>query len=203
MAAQTASKGDAGNDTLLAGAGRTTLDGGTGDDRLIGGGGADALEGATASIGRLRQPDRGLVVSLATPASNTGIALGDSFTSIEGAGRRHGNDTLSGDGGANRLGGNLGNDSLAGAGWADTLNGGEGNDSLDGVRGDDLLNGGAGFDRAFYTGAGAVTVISASRVNRTPAGLDTLLDIEAVTSGSGDDSLRAMPCRMRSMAARQ
>ncbi len=83
------------------------------------------------------------MVSLATPASNTGIALGDSFTSIEGLVGGTGNDTLSGDGGANRLGGNLGDDSLAGAGGADTLNGGEGNDSLDGGAGDDLLNGGA------------------------------------------------------------
>src|SRR5207244_10244238 len=53
-----------------------------------------------------------------------------------------GNDTLTGDAGANVLDGGAGNDTLNGGLGNDTLNGGAGNDTLTGGAGDDILNGG-------------------------------------------------------------
>jgi Ca2+-binding RTX toxin-like protein len=86
--------------------------------------------------------------------------------------------------------GNAGANRLTGTPFGDTLNGGEGNDWLEGGSGDDVLNGGAGFDRAVFIGATAVTVnLGIVGLQDTGLGLDSFLDIEAVTSGSGNDLL--------------
>ena len=184
-------RGFEGNDTIIGGGGADELLGGLGDDRLIGGGGADLLDGEDGfDIADYSNQTLGLVVNLGTPASNTGIAAGDSFVGIEGIVGGSGNDTLTGDGVANRLGGSSGNDILTGAGGNDTLNGGNGNDVLEGGSGNDLLNGGLGFDRVLFTGSNAVSVnLGLLTAQDAGYGLDTFLDIEAVTSGSGTDLL--------------
>ncbi|MFT7596563.1 MAG: Ca2+-binding RTX toxin-like protein [Paracoccaceae bacterium] len=103
---------------------------------------------------------------------------------------RDGNDSLTGSGGQDLLRGGAGKDRLFGMGEDDTLRGGEGNDDLDGGARNDLIDGGAGTDRAIFSGSDAATVdLSLTGAQDTGYGLDTLISIENVTSGSGNDRL--------------
>ena len=108
--------GGGGADVLLGGLGNDVLTGGAGADRLIGGAGFDIAAYETA-----------VVVSLATPAINSGEAAGDTFDSIEGLQGSAQNDTLEGDLRENELRGQQGND---------TLRGGDGDDFYIFARGD-------------------------------------------------------------------
>lgn len=184
-------EGGVGSDYLNGSSGNDTLVGGSGDDRLVGGVGADVLNGGEGfDVADYSSQVVGLTVDLGAPSLNSAIAVGDSFVGIEGIVTGTGNDMLSGDEGANRLSGNLGNDSITGAGGNDTLNGGNGNDILNGGLGDDLLKGGAGFDRILFSGSNAVTInLGLPTAQDSGYGVDTVLDIEAVTSGSGSDML--------------
>ncbi|HLO78410.1 MAG TPA: calcium-binding protein [Magnetospirillum sp.] len=94
-----------------------------------------------------------------------------------------GNDTLSGLGGDDVLFGENGND---------TLLGGVGNDNLFGGVGNDNINGGAGIDTANYFGVKAGVKVNlgvATAQNTLGAGTDTLLNIENVGGGKGNDTL--------------
>ncbi|MHC2333210.1 beta strand repeat-containing protein [Bradyrhizobium sp. USDA 4454] len=129
--------GSAFNDTLTGDGGDNTLRGGAGADALDGGAGNDVAEYVNATAG--------LLVSLATPASNTGEAAGDTYTSIEGLRGSSFNDTLIGDGGDNLL---------DGFGGADSLVGGTGNDTyiLDNAGDTITENVGEGTDTAVIIG---------------------------------------------------
>src|SRR4030095_2337337 len=93
-----------------------TRSGGAGPDSLDGGAGNDTASYVTAAAG--------LVANLLTPASNTGEAAGDSYTSIANLAGSNSSDTLTGDGNANTLSGLLGNDILIGGAGADSPDGG-------------------------------------------------------------------------------
>jgi Ca2+-binding RTX toxin-like protein len=83
-----------------------------------------------------------------------------------------------------------GNDALVGTDYRDTLTGLGGNDTLTGALGNDDLDGGTGTDTAIFTGATAAVVdLRLTVAQDTGHGLDTLLRIENVTSGSGRDRL--------------
>ena len=123
--------GTAGDDTLTGTAGPDTLDGQGGNDVLIGGAGADTLIGGTGTdTASYATAPAAVVANLATPASNTGHAAGDTYNGVENLTGSAFNDTLTGDANAN------------------TLDGGAGNDALDGGTGNDILIGGAGADIA-------------------------------------------------------
>ncbi|MCR0985737.1 calcium-binding protein [Roseomonas populi] len=86
----------------------------------------------------------------------------------------------------------VGNDTLSGLGGADTINGYRGNDTLDGGEGDDTLDGGFGTDTASYLSAFIAVTLSlafAGAQNTVGAGMDTLISIENLTGGQGDDHL--------------
>src|SRR4051794_40260200 len=106
----------------------------------------------------------------------------------------NGPDVLSGTGASDTISGLGGNDLISGLGGADVLGGNAGNDILNGGRGDDVLNGGADFDVAnFNDGAFAVEADLMSgtaivEVNGTSEH-DTLISIEGLTGGDGDDLL--------------
>lgn len=140
-------EGNNGNDTLIGDLGNDWILGGFNDDILIGGAGADVLNGGDGTD-RVQYTDStsGLRVDLVSFATNTGIAAGDSFNSIEDLFGSSFNDVLLGTNGNNTLWGHLGNDALYGRDGADTLNGGSGNDYLVGGTGNDRISGGADND---------------------------------------------------------
>ncbi|MEO5613344.1 MAG: hypothetical protein ABIR04_00240, partial [Cypionkella sp.] len=81
-------------------------------------------------------------------------------------------------------------DTIKGFGGDDSLYGGGGGDFLYGGIGNDLLDGGVGTDRAYFIGKTAVTVnLSLTAAQVTGQGTDTLLHIENVSSGDGNDRL--------------
>ncbi len=114
------------------------LDGGLGADFLDGGSGTDRAQYYNSK--------QGLTVDLGNSSANTGIAAGDTFSSIEDLAGSPFDDQLSGNTGDNRLIGNAGDDQINGAAGNDTLIAGAGDDRLIGGTGDDQLIGGAGAD---------------------------------------------------------
>ncbi len=162
-------RGTAYADILIGNTGANVLDGAAGDDILIGGAGADALIGDggidTASYAT---STAAVIASLASPASNTGHAVGDTYSGIENLTGGSAADTLTGNAGANVLDGGTGNDTLIGGAGADTL------------------IGGAGTDTASYAtaAAGVVASLAAPSDNTGDAAGDTYITIENLT-GSG------------------
>ena len=135
--------GRGGNDRLFGGAGHDTLTGGAGADTLYGEAGFDYASYETSTAG--------IFVSLATPASNSGDAIGDVYSGIEGLIGSEFDDFLFGDSASNGLFGRNGDDRIFGGAGADTLNGGDGNDTLTGGAGADSLIGGLGRDLVDYS----------------------------------------------------
>jgi Ca2+-binding RTX toxin-like protein len=184
--------GNGGNDTIYGRDGDDTLNGGDGSDTLLGGVGADALAGGNG-IDRAQYSDAtaGLTVDLATAANNTGIAAGDTFSSIENLYGSNYNDSLRGDAAANTIWGSAGNDSIYGRDGNDTLNGGDGNDYLLGGAGADALIGGNGIDRAQYSDAtsGVAVDLTSPASNIGFAAGDTFSSIEDLYGSNYDDSL--------------
>jgi Ca2+-binding RTX toxin-like protein len=107
--------GFGGNDVINGGAGNDWIRGGEGDDTLNGGLGADILMGdAGIDTVSYANSTASVTVNLATPADNRGEAAGDTFSSIENIAGSNFDDVLTGDMGANTLSGNGGNDRLVG-----------------------------------------------------------------------------------------
>lgn len=111
-----------------------------------------------------------------------------------------GNDTLYGGSGDDYLTGNAGFDTLYGDDGNDILEGGDGDDFLSGGAGDDFLSGGAGND-ILIGGAGTDTVdysdktadlvvdMSLMYADFGDGEIDTLIGIEGISTGSGNDIL--------------
>lgn len=123
--------GSAGGDILAGTAGANLLRGLGGNDSIIGGAGADTLDGGSGNdLVDYRGTAAGVNVDLAA-----GLVTGGDTDSIAGFetvfGSLAGNDTLTGDAGANLLVGFGGNDVLAGGAGPDTLDGGDGIDTAD------------------------------------------------------------------------
>ncbi len=108
-----------------------------------------------------------------------------------------GNDMMSGNGGRDRLYGGAGNDFLDGGNGNDRLFGGTGNDYLRLDAGNDLINGGSGRDSVVLfdtnTGSGATTNgtidLRITGPQNTGFGMDTLVSIENIYGGAGNDTL--------------
>ncbi len=120
--------------------------------------------------------------------NNIGIWIG---TVIENAIGGSGNDTILGNGAANRLDGRWGDDIISGYGGDDVLIGGVGHDTLDGGDDNDTVDYsettlGVDVHLASYTEGGAVFFPGATGAE---IGADTLLSIENAIGGSGDDEL--------------
>ncbi|MGF6230849.1 Ca2+-binding RTX toxin-like protein [Inquilinus ginsengisoli] len=169
-----------GNDILAGDAGGNKLQGWGGDDVLRGGAGADTLEGgAGIDTASYYTSAAGVTVDLAAGTGSAGDAAGDAA-----------GDTLTGI--ENLSGSNLGNDTLSGNGSANKLQGWGGDDVLRGGAGPDTLEGGAGTDTAsYYSGAAGVTVdLAAGTGSGGDAAGDTLTGIENLSgSNLGNDTL--------------
>ena len=147
-------EGGAGNDWLTGRDGDDTLRGGAGTDNLVGGAGADLLDGGEG-LDRAVYSDAtsGLRIDLLNPATNTGIAAGDIFVSVEALRASAHADEVWGDNGNNTLDGGTGDDLIYGRAGNDWLLGRAGDDLIDGMEGNDILLGGPGADQ-FVGGPG-------------------------------------------------
>ena len=174
----------AGADVLLGRGGADVLAAGAGDDTLGGGAGADTIAGGDGfDISSYANALSGVTVDLAIPTANTGEAMGDVLTGIEGLTGSAFADDLRGDAAANLLNGGAGHDSL---------NGGAGNDTLDGGAGNDSLTGGAGTDWVSFASATAALTLDLATPNQnTGAALgDVLAEVEGVIGSSFADDMR-------------
>ena len=173
-AAASVLRGNGGDDTLTGGAGADAFDGGAGADAMDGNGGVDVVSYAGVS--------EAVTVTLNDGAANDG---GVSDTS--GASRDATADI-------EHVTGGSGNDSLTGDGGANSLNGGAGDDRLSGLLGTDSLTGGAGSDLATYAERSTSNPVDVSldgAANDGAAGEADLVgaDIEGAEGGAGNDVL--------------
>jgi Ca2+-binding RTX toxin-like protein len=158
-----------GNDLINAGAGNDIIIGGLGADTIDGGLGNNTASYQNASTDTVvKLTSSGLVTE-----TNTGEAVGDTFTNIQNLTGSTENDTLIGDENKN------------------IINGGAGNDTLIGMGGSDTLIGGDGIDTASYKYSNSVSASLNVNVNKaiTAEGEDTLSGIENLTGSSGNDLL--------------
>ncbi len=136
---------------LNGGDGNDAIGGGLGNDTLIGGAGTDFVQYDSAA---------NITVSLSiTTAQNTGEGL-DVLSGFENLQSGGGNDSLTGNAGANIFFSLGGNDTILGLAGDDEINAGEGDDVLIGGLGADVLRGDGGSDTASYaTSAAAVSIV--------------------------------------------
>ena len=184
--------GNAVANTIFGGAGNDTLVGGGGEDLLEGGAGGDALRGEGGyTYASYTRAASGVIVFLGGPQLNSGDAVGDSYTSIEGILGSAFADILGGDAGNNTLQGFDGNDYLFGSDGLDFLVGGNGNDIMAGGFGNDRLEGGAGDDVLYFRDhANGLTASLADSTNNTgEAQGDLYFDIENIWGSRFNDTL--------------
>jgi len=170
--------GNAANNVLIGNEGANRLDGGAGADTLSGGGGNDTYvvdsEGDTVTElanGGIDSVYSGVSFSLGANVENL-VLTGTS--AINGTGN----------GEANILIGNSADNRLIG---------GDGNDILVGGAGNDYLDGGNGMDIVSFEGATtslSIDLSTALGTITTSLGTDTLVSIEGIIGGSGNDVLR-------------
>jgi Ca2+-binding RTX toxin-like protein len=163
--------GSGGSDYVYGQGGVDYLNGGAGEDNLWGGAGADIhIGGDDRGVDYARYDDANwgnLTLRLDAPAMNIGaVAVGDTYTGIEG------------------LVGGLGNDVIVGNASNNFLFGSGGADYIDARAGSDYLNGGAGADRfVFATALSAITNVD--RIADFAHGTDDIVLSQAIFAGIG------------------
>lgn len=174
--------GEGGDDLLIGRGGHDWLSGGADQDRLEGGLGDDTLDGGAGVDEAVYRTDASLQIDLSRAE---GLALGlgnDVLRGIEWVEAGEGHDRIIGSDAANRF---------IGRGGADQLFGGAGNDTLQGDGGNDWLDGGVGVDwLVFSTNLSLSINLSLAGAQDTGQGRDTLIGIENLRGGSGEDALR-------------
>ena len=118
-------------DKLVGSSQADVINGGAGNDSLFGGDGADQLNGGagTDTVGYSGSAT-GVVASLANAAINTGIAAGDTYSSVENITGTKFSDSIFGNKGINVVNGGGGDDFIKGYDGNDTLTGGSGGDAF-------------------------------------------------------------------------
>ena len=174
-------------------------------------GSLSATTGGSASFAEIE----GIVTGSGNDTINAALNTGNA-SYITGAG----NDSIIGGSGNETIDGGSGNDSINGGAGNDSIFGGAGNDTLDGGSGNDLLNGGDDADTFLITGAnfgtdtivggeggtdldridtsnlnGNITVnytgAEAGSLSSSTGGSAGFSEIEAITTGSGNDTINA------------
>jgi Ca2+-binding RTX toxin-like protein len=194
-------------ENLTGGSTGDRLTGDSLDNTLRGLGGNDSLDGG-AGRDTADYSDKTAAVSVVLAgATNASVSVGgvaeDTIRNIENLTGGRGSDYFAGDGQTNILIGGAGDvkdvldgqgghDQLYGEGGHDEMYGRDGSDALIGGAGSDYLNGGAGLtDTAYYTETtqGVVVDLAGGTAIGAQSGSDTLVDIEYVIGGSGNDRL--------------
>jgi Ca2+-binding RTX toxin-like protein len=157
---------------FVGGLGNDTLRGRGGADALYGGSGWDAADYSDAAV--TSGTTIGVRVDLLVESWNTGVAAGDTFTSIE------------------RINGSAFDDQLRGSDGGNTLYGLAGDDILTGRGDGDGLYGGDGLDTAGYGTATAAVQVDLLDVtlNTGEAAGDTFSSIENLSGSIFSDNLR-------------
>jgi Ca2+-binding RTX toxin-like protein len=165
-------QGSSGDDRITGSAQSDSVAAGDGDDDLSGGGGADTLDGGDGvDLASYFDKTAAVVVTL-NGSTNATVTVGgvaeDTLRNIEQVYGGSAGDTLTGDGVAN---------TLRGGGGADTLDGGGGTDTA---------------DYRDKTAAIVVTLNGSTNATVTVGGVaeDTIRNIENVSGGSGNDTLK-------------
>lgn len=167
--------GNIGNDTLNGDKGNDTLSGGAGTNIIDGGDGLDTVDYSFISKysddflfanSGYSNDSTGVIVDLNAGSANgatvydstadaaTGevsLSFTDTLSNLEYVVGSKYNDTIRGDGNANKLQGGEGNDTIEGRGGADWLDGGAGNDWLIGSTEDTIIDGGDNTDTADFS----------------------------------------------------
>ena len=136
----------------------------------------------------------GLTVRVSDGLLGTTQGIAVTVTNVAGvtSNGTSGSDTLIGTN-EDTLNGLAGDDRLTGLAGNDVVNGGDGDDILVATvnDGNDSYNGGAGTDTYDMSGTSAAAVVNLGTFSATSAqtGTDTLIAIENVTGGSGNDTI--------------
>ncbi|MFK0209528.1 calcium-binding protein, partial [Agrobacterium sp. NPDC090283] len=124
-------------------------------------------------------------------SGNNGTIVGDSTNEAINGGAA--SEVIRGGAGDDQLNGAGGDDFIFGDAGNDTLSGGDGNDTLEGGLGLDHYDGGNGFDTVDFSYSSADWVVNLSMGKAhtlvNPEGIETLVSIERIVTGSGDDNL--------------
>jgi serralysin len=127
--------------------GDDTIYGDDGNDAMHGGSGADTLDGgAGQDLAQYDGSPSGVLINLMVGKGWGGDATGDQLISIEGVYASEHDDTLFGDDNGNTLSGEGGSDKIKGFGGDDYIWGGDAADTLYGMGGTDMIHGNAGKD---------------------------------------------------------
>ena len=192
--------GRAGNDRLFGQLGNDTLFGEDGDDHLHGGLGADRMVGGKGNDSYVVDNAGDVVVEGVSGAAgghdsvlasvNWTLAANLEDLRLEGAATRGTGNAL-----ANFLTGNERNNLLRGLGGDDLLDGGAGADTLDGGAGDDMAVYAFEWEPLDFGQTGTVQAVNANLATGfvwlpgLGQGRETLLSIENVWTGDGDDRI--------------
>lgn len=190
--------GREGNDVILGGSGNDRLLGGEGDDVIYGGDGDDVVFAGAGND--VVMGGNGNDVILGEEGDDR--LFGEDGNDLISGGP--GNDVIFGGAGDDRLYGDDGNDVMDGGDGDDLIEGGAGNDIAFGGNGDDVFVGAVGDGDDVYDGgegsdtydasagtADLIVDLGAGTATSSELGADTLLSIENVVGGSGNDTLIA------------
>lgn len=188
--------GGAGDDYILAGGGNDVVFGGAGDDVIHAGSGDDLIYGEAGNDIIFGEEGRDTLLG---GSGNDYLSGGEGNDVLDGGSD---DDILYGDAGDDILIGGDGNDDLYGGTGNDILIGGSGRDTADGGEGDDVFRVAVGDGDDSFRGGGGIDTYDASVAQRAVAvdlsagtasgqeiGNDSLIDVENVIMGSGDDDV--------------
>ena len=199
--------GDDGADLVLGGEGRDDIDGGADNDIVEGGAGDDNVRGGSGDDQIIATTHDGDDVYEGGSGNDTYVASGtsaaihvdlsqgiiestdvghDTVTEIENVKAGSGDDTITGDDEANEVTGNAGDDHVETKGGDDTV-------VATKHDGDDHYDGGSGHDTydATTTTADLHVDLVAGTIESTDVGHDTVIEIENICGGSGNDTIVA------------
>ncbi|WP_304522402.1 hypothetical protein [Cognatishimia sp. MH4019] len=168
--------GGAGNDQIHDGAGDDIVFGGSGRDIFIAGGGADTYDGGDHGGDELKYSNAtsGLTIDLTDSSNSTGIAAGDTVSSVEKVYGSNFDDAIRAGSGALSYYGQDGNDTLIDGDGTEFLHGGAGDDTFvftagDGFR-DRIMDFELGSDKIDVSAWGVTTMTELEFIERTAQG---------------------------------